>query len=151
MRFPIYALWPAVGCQAQVHAENVVVLNWADASVSLIDDATQKVVDTVAVGKEPHHLMATPDNQSLIVANSVANNLVFLDPKTGRVQRWLEGIEDPYQLGFSYDRKWFVTNGLRLDRVDIYHYDGKNFTLARRVPLATMPSHMVFFADSQIA
>ncbi|SAL02705.1 YVTN beta-propeller repeat-containing protein [Caballeronia arationis] len=55
----------------------------------------------MAVGKEPHHLMATPDNQSLIVANSVANNLGFLDLKTGKVQRWLRGIEDPYQLGFS--------------------------------------------------
>ncbi|MDI7047556.1 hypothetical protein QMN58_29095, partial [Escherichia coli] len=59
-------------------------------------------------------------------------------------------IEDPYQLGFSYDRKWFVTNGLRLDRVDIYHYDGKSFALAKRVPLAAMPSHMVFSADSKI-
>lgn len=139
MRFPFCSLLFALGFQLPAHAENVIVLNSADASVSLIDEATQKVVDTIAVGKEPHHLMAMPDNQSLIVANSVANNLVFLDPKTGKVQRWLQGIEDPYQLGFSYDRKWFVTNGLRLDRVDIYRYDGKNFTLARRVPLAAMP------------
>jgi len=150
MRLPICALLFALGFQLPAHAENVIVLNSADASVSLIDEATQKVVDTIGVGKEPHHLMATPDNQSLIVANSVANNLVFLDPKTGKVQRWLQGIEDPYQLGFSYDRKWFVTNGLRLDRVDIYHYDGKNFALAKRVPLAAMPSHMIFSADSKI-
>jgi len=145
MRLPIFALLVVLASQVPAHAENVIVLNSADASVSLIDEATQKVVDTLAVGKEPHHLMATPDNQSLIVANSVGNNLVFLDPKTGKVQRWLEGIEDPYQLGFSNDRKWFVTNGLRLDRVDIYHYDGRNFTLAKRVPLAAMPSHMNFF------
>ncbi|MFM0327903.1 YVTN family beta-propeller repeat protein [Caballeronia glebae] len=131
-------------------AENVIVLNSADASVSLIDQASQKVVDTFPVGKEPHHLMATPDNQSLIVANSVGNNLVFLDPKTGKTQRWVPDIEDPYQLGFSYDRKWFVTNGLRLDRVDIYHYDGKNVSLAKRLPLAKMPSHMIFSADSKI-
>ena len=131
-------------------AENVIVLNSADASVSLIDQASQKVVDTFPVGKEPHHLMATPDNQSLIVANSVGNNLVFLDPKTGKTQRWVPDIEDPYQLGFSYDRKWFVTNGLRLDRVDIYHYDGKNVSLAKRLPLAKMPSHMIFSADSKL-
>jgi YVTN family beta-propeller protein len=136
--------------QSPAWAENVIVLNSADASVSLIDQATQQVIDTFPVGKEPHHLMATPDNQSLIVANSVANNLVFLDPKTGKVQRWMPDIEDPYQLGFSSDRKWFVTNGLRLDRIDIYHYDGKNFSLAKRVPLTIMPSHMVFSADSKI-
>lgn len=136
--------------QATAHAEDVIVLNSADASISLIDQGSQKVVDTYPVGKEPHHLMATPDNRSLIVANSVANNLVLLDPENGKVQRWIPNIEDPYQLGFSNDREWFVTNGLRLDRIDIYRYDGKDFSLAKRVPLAKMPSHMIFTADSRI-
>ncbi|MBN4668139.1 beta-propeller fold lactonase family protein [Pandoraea nosoerga] len=128
----------------------VVVLNSADASVSLIDKATQKVIQTFPVGKEPHHLMATPDNQSLIVANSVGNNLVFLDPKTGQIQRKIENIEDPYQIGFSPDKKWFVANGLRLDRVDVYRYDGKNLSVAQRIPLKKMPSHLVFTQDSRL-
>ena len=128
----------------------VVVLNSADASVSLIDKATQKVVQTFPVGKEPHHLMATPDNQSLIVANSVGNNLVFLDPKTGQIQRKIENIEDPYQIGFSPDKKWFVANALRLDRVDVYRFDGKNLSVAQRIPLKKMPSHLVFTQDSKL-
>lgn len=128
----------------------VVVLNSGDASVTLIDQATRQPIQTFAVGKEPHHLMATPDNQSLIVANSVGNDLVFLDPRTGQIQRQVENIEDPYQIGFSPDKKWFVTNGLRLDRVDVYRYDGHNLSLAKRVPLAKMPSHLVFTADSRI-
>ncbi|MDR5794216.1 beta-propeller fold lactonase family protein [Caballeronia sp. LZ008] len=144
----VAVLWFA---QATAHADDVIVLNSADASISVIDQGSQKVIDTYPVGKEPHHLMATPDNRSLIVANSVANNLVLLDPKSGKVQRWIPNIEDPYQLGFSSDRQWFVTNGLRLDRVDIYRYDGKDFSLAKRVPLAKMPSHMIFTADSKIA
>jgi DNA-binding beta-propeller fold protein YncE len=129
---------------------NVVVLNSAEASISLIDPVTQQLIETFPVGKEPHHLMATPDNKSLIVANSVSNNLVYLDPKTGRIQRWVENIEDPYQIGFSLDRKWFVTTGLRLDRIDIYHAVGDNLQLAKRVPLATMPSHMAFSNDNKI-
>jgi YVTN family beta-propeller protein len=137
------AAWAATG--------NVVVLNSADASISLIDPATQAVIETFPVGKEPHHLMATPDNSSLIVANSVSNNLVFLDPKSGRIQRWVENIEDPYQIGYSPNHHWFVTTGLRLDRVDIYRSVGDNIELARRVPLATMPSHMAFTNDSKIA
>ncbi|AJC22099.1 beta-propeller fold lactonase family protein [Pandoraea pulmonicola] len=128
----------------------VVVLNSGDASVSLIDKATQKVVQTFPVGKEPHHLMATPDNQSLIVANSVGNNLVFLDPKTGQIQRKVENIEDPYQIGFSPDKKWFVANGLRLDRVDVYRFDGKNLSVAKRIALKKMPSHLVFTQDSRL-
>ncbi|QDQ84473.1 YVTN family beta-propeller repeat protein [Paraburkholderia megapolitana] len=132
-----------------VHANNVIVLNSGEATLSLIDEATRQVVSTVPTGKEPHHLMATPDNASLIVANSVSNNLLFVDPKTGKPQRWIENIEDPYQIGFSPDRKWLVTTGLRLDRLDIYHFDGRDPTLAKRLPLAVMPSHMAFTSDSK--
>ena len=131
------------------YANNVIVLNSGEATLSLIDEVTHQVIGTVPTGKEPHHLMATPDNSSLIVANSVSNNLMFVDPKTGKVQRWVENIEDPYQIGFSPDRKWVVTTGLRLDRLDIYHYDGHDMTLARRLPLAVMPSHMAFSNDSK--
>ena len=82
----------AVFFSPAVHANNVIVLNSGEATLSLIDEATRQVVDTVPTGKEPHHLMATPDNSSLIVANSVSNNLLFVDPKSGKVQRWIEGI-----------------------------------------------------------
>jgi DNA-binding beta-propeller fold protein YncE len=132
-------------------ANNVIVLNSGEATLSLIDEVSRQVVGTVPTGKEPHHLMPTPDGSSLIVANSVSNNLMFVDPKTGKTQRWLENIEDPYQIGFSPDRKWLVTTGLRLDRLDIYHYDGKDISIAKRLPLATMPSHIAFTNDSQTA
>jgi DNA-binding beta-propeller fold protein YncE len=132
-------------------ANNVIVLNSGEATLSLIDEGSRQVVGTVPTGKEPHHLMPTPDGSSLIVANSVSNNLMFVDPKTGKTQRWLENIEDPYQIGFSPDRKWLVTTGLRLDRLDIYHYDGKDISIAKRLPLTTMPSHIAFTNDSQTA
>jgi YVTN family beta-propeller protein len=74
------------------HANNVIVLNSGEATLSLIDETSRQVIGTVPTGKEPHHLMATPDNSSLIVANSVSNNLMFVDPKTGQVQRWVENI-----------------------------------------------------------
>jgi DNA-binding beta-propeller fold protein YncE len=144
------ALVAAAGLfSSAAHANNVIVLNSGEATLSLIDETTRQVVGTVPTGKEPHHLMATPDNSSLIVANSVSNNLMFVDPKTGKVQRWVENIEDPYQIGFSPDKRWVVTTGLRLDRLDIYHYDGHDMTLASRLPLAVMPSHMAFSNDSK--
>ena len=43
MRLPICAFLFALGFQLPAHAENVIVLNSADGSVSLIDEATQKV------------------------------------------------------------------------------------------------------------
>ena len=145
------ALLAAFSMGAPAYANNVIVLNSGEATLSLIDEATRQVVSTIPTGKEPHHLMATPDNSSLIVANSVSNNLMFVDPKTGKPQRWVENIEDPYQVGFSPDNKWFVSTGLRLDRLDIYHYDGKNISIAKRIPLAVMPSHIAFTNDSKTA
>lgn len=130
-------------------ADNVIVLDSGEAKLSLVDEATHQVIGTEPTGKEPHHLMITPDGRSLIVADSVSNDLMFLDPHTGKVQRRVEDIEDPYQLGFSPDHKWFVTAGLRLDRVDVYRYDGQNVLLAKRVPLSKTPSHMTFSSDSR--
>jgi YVTN family beta-propeller protein len=132
-------------------ANVVVVLNSKDATVQLLDQATGADNGTFAVGKEPHHLMATPDNKSVIVASSAGNELIFLDPITGKVQRRLTDVLDPYQIGFSPDQKWFVSAALRLDRVDVYKYDGGNLTLSKRLPLARMPSHIAFDAASTTA
>jgi YVTN family beta-propeller protein len=132
----------------EAQAGVVVIHNSRDATVSLLDQESYKELGKFPIGKEPHHLMATPDNKSLIVANAVGDELVFLDPKTGQIQRRIKDVADPYQIGFSPNQKWFVSNSLRLDRVDFYKYDGKDFTLANRVPLAKLPSHMAFDAAS---
>lgn len=146
------ACFAAAAMSPAAHATDVVVLNSGEATLSLIDQATQQMVGgKIPTGKEPHHLMLAPGGRSLIVADSVSNDLMFVDPKTGKLQKRLENIEDPYQLGFSPDGKWFVTTGLRLDRIDIYSYDSKTETptLVKRLPLATMPSHMAFTKDSK--
>ncbi|RZI41307.1 YncE family protein [Herbaspirillum sp. HC18] len=148
-RLLLSAVLPAL-LAATAHANVVVVLNSRDASVSLLDQATQKEIGTVAVGKEPHHLMPTPDNKSLIVGSALGNELVLLDPKTGQLQGRVKDVMDPYQFGFSPDQKWFVSNALRLDHVDIYSYSGKEMKLAKRLPLGKLPSHLAFSADSSM-
>ena len=135
----------------QAPAQVVVVLNSRDASVSLIDQKTFAEIGRVQVGKEPHHLYPKPDGKSLIVANAMSNDLHFLDPVTGQLQRRVKDIEDPYQIGFSPDNRWFVANALRLDRVDVYRYDGKDLTIAQRFPLPKAPSHVWFSSDSRYA
>ncbi len=64
-------LFLALGAAAAAQASVVVVLNSRDATVSLLDQETYQETASFAVGKEPHHLMATPDNKSLIVASAV--------------------------------------------------------------------------------
>ncbi len=130
-------------------AEVAVVLNSGDGTVSILDKAGMKEIKRIPIGKEPHHLMATPDDQFLIVANAASNDLVFLDPKTGEIKRRIDGISDPYQIGFSPDKKWFVSVSLRLDRVDLYN--GSDFKLIKRIALPKTPSHVAFDSASAFA
>ena len=119
-----------------------IALNSAEGTISLIDTETYEVTGKATVCKEPHHLMPTPDDKSVIVACAAANQLVFFDPVSGREQKRIRDISDPYQLGYSPDRKWFVATSLRLDRVDLY--DPVDFQLKARLPAPRAPSHMAF-------
>ena len=120
----------------------IFVLNSLDADVSVIDPATWREIKRIPTGKEPHHLYLTPDEKSLIVANALADSLTFIDPRTAEIQRTVRGVVDPYHLRFSPDMKWLVTNGNRLNHVDLYRWDGSQLTLARRIPTGKTPSHL---------
>jgi len=135
------------GSPMTAHAGLAIALNSADGTISLIDTDSYKVTGKINVCKEPHHLMPTPDDKSLIVACAASNQLVFFDPVTGKEQRRVRDISDPYQLGYSPNRKWFVATSLRLDRVDIY--DPADFRLIARLPAPKTPSHMAFDDASQ--
>jgi hypothetical protein len=128
-----------------------VILNSGEASVSLIDMPSRQVIKTIPVGKEPHHLMMTPDEKSLLIANAAGNDVVLMNPSTGELTGRIPNIIDPYQIGYSPNHKWFVANGNRLDRVDIYAANGADLKLAKTVKLAKTPSHIAFTADSKIA
>jgi YVTN family beta-propeller protein len=131
---------------ATASAKTAIVLNSDDDSLSVIDGDTYKETSRVHIGRAPHHLMLTPDKRYLIVAMSEGNELVFIDRATGAIAKRVE-VSDPYQIGFSPDGKWFVSNSLRLDRIDIY--DAATFELKHRLPAATMPSHIAFSPDSK--
>ena len=123
-------------------ASPVFVLNSLDDSVSVINPANWTEIRRIDTGKQPHHLYLTPDETSVIVANALSDSLTFIDPKTAEVQRVVRGVLDPYQLRFSPDMKWFVTAANRLNHIDIYRWDGKEMTLAKRVATGKTPSHL---------
>jgi YVTN family beta-propeller protein len=127
-----------------------IVLNSGEASVSLIDMLTRKVIKTVPVGKEPHHLMITPDQKTLLIANAVGNDITLMNPVNGEITGRIPNIIDPYQIGYSPNNKWFVSNCNRLDRVDVYQALGSDLKLAKSIKLGKTPSHLAFTADSKI-
>lgn len=146
---PAASAAPAAPATASRHP--LFVLNSLDASVSVIDPVTWTEKQRIATGKEPHHIYMTPDERSVIVANSAGDSLTFFDPRTAEVQRVVYGIIDPYQLQFSRDMKWFVTAANRLDHVDIYRWDGKDLKLAKRIVTGKTPSHIWIDAASTVA
>lgn len=129
----------------------VFVLNSLDADVSVIDPVTWREIKRIPTGKEPHHLYMTPDEKSILVANALADSLTFIDPRTAEVQKEIRGIIDPYHLRFSPDMKWLVTNGNRLNHVDIYRWDGNNLALAKRIATGKTPSHLWIDSKSTVA
>ncbi len=142
---------PGLSAQASESVKRTaIVLNSGEASVSLIDMDKRTVYKNFYVGKEPHHLMITPDQKSVLVANAASDDVVFLDPKTGRIQSRLPNIIDPYHIGYSPDRKWFVAAGNRLDRVDIYSANNQELKMVKIVKAAKTPSHIAFTSDSKL-
>ncbi|MET3382589.1 40-residue YVTN family beta-propeller repeat-containing protein [Variovorax sp. OV084] len=144
------AAFPAAAA-APAELPPIFVLNSLDASVSVINPVDWTEKQRIATGKEPHHIYMTPDEKSVIVANSAGDSLTFLNPRTAEVQRVVYGIIDPYQLQFSRDMKWFVTAGNRLNHVDIYRWDGKDLKLAKRIASGKTPSHIWIDNTSTIA
>lgn len=121
------------------------VMNSRSASVSVIDMATQKELRRIPVLREPHHVVASPDGKSILVGDTAGNQLLFIDPLTGDVQKRMPCV-DPYQLGFSPDGRFLVVNGLARNQVDVY--DAATMALLKRFPLPSMPSHLAYAPDS---
>jgi YVTN family beta-propeller protein len=131
---------------AQPATPPVFVLNSLEASVSVIDARTFEELRRIPTGKEANHLYLTPDEKSLIVANSASHSLALIDPLSGTLRRKIHGVPDPYYLRMSADMRWLVTASNRLDRIDIYRWNGATaaepLAHAGSIKVQSTPSHL---------
>jgi len=146
-RVPLGLLLLAGLLPAPAQADLVYVLNSGDAFITVLDSATKEEVRRIPVLREVHHLLLTPDRRELVVGDSGANELVFLDPQNAEVTR-RERINNPYHLDYSPDGKYLVITSLRRDQVDIY--EAATRTLLARLKVPDKPSHLAFSADSRM-
>lgn len=133
------------------YPKTAIVLNSGEATVSLIDMARRQMVKKFYIGKEPHHLMITPDLKAVLVANATGDEVVFLDPQTGEIKGRLPHIIDPYHINYSPDRKFFIAAGNRLDRIDIYAAKDQELKLLKVIKAPKTPSHITFTSNSKTA
>jgi DNA-binding beta-propeller fold protein YncE len=135
------ALW----ANAAFAAGLAYVVNSGAASISLIDMSSQKELRLIPMLREPHHLVLSPDGRSLLVGDTVGNEMFFFDPATAALQKRVP-VADPYQLAFSPNGKFLVVNGLARNQIDVY--DAASMQLLKRFPIASMPSHLDYSPDS---
>jgi len=149
MRRITLALLLCLSLSPAVRAAGVAfIINSAGASISVVDMATQQEVRRIPVSREPHHLVLSPDGKSLLVGDTAGNEMLFLDPATGAIQKRMP-VADPYQLGFSPDGKLLTVAGLARNQIDVY--EAASMKLIKRFPVVSTPSHIAYSPDSAVA
>jgi YVTN family beta-propeller protein len=83
------------------------VPNSGSHTVSVIDPATYKVIQTIDVGANPQHVVPSWDLKTLWVNNDKGNSLTPIDPATGAVGARV-AVHDPYNLYFTPDGRYAV-------------------------------------------
>ena len=88
--------------------ERIYVPNLRSDTVSVIDPASYKVIDTLPVGRSPQHVVPSWDLKTLWVTNNAEGrsdgSLTPIDPLTGKAGKAVE-VDDPYNMYFTPDGK----------------------------------------------
>ncbi|MGW7522968.1 YVTN family beta-propeller repeat protein [Streptomyces sp. NPDC054783] len=111
----------------------VYVPNTNSDTVTVIDPATYKVIDTIPVGRQPQHVVPSWDLKTLWVNNDLGDSLTPIDPKTGKAGKPV-AVHDPYNLYFTPDGKYAVVMASR-DRQLVFR-DAHSMKVVKAVPVS---------------
>ncbi|MFG3135604.1 hypothetical protein ACGFZA_05185 [Streptomyces sp. NPDC048211] len=125
----------------------VYVPNTNSNTVSVIDPATYKVIETIPVGRQPQHVVPSWDLKTLWVNNDVGDSLTAIDPATGKAGKTLD-VSDPYNLYFTPNGKYAIVMA-SMDRELVFR-DAHTMKTARTVPVSCAGvNHADFSADGR--
>ncbi|MEU2679521.1 YncE family protein [Streptomyces sp. NPDC007107] len=125
----------------------VYVPNTNSNTVSVIDPATYKVVETIPVGNQPQHVVPSWDLKTLWVNNDLGDSLTAIDPATGKAGRTLD-VSDPYNLYFTPNGTYAVVMA-SMDRELVFR-DPHTMKVAKTVPVnCAGVNHADFSADGR--
>jgi YVTN family beta-propeller protein len=134
--------------------ERVYVPNRSDNTVSVIDPATLKVVDTFKVGMHPQHVVPSWDLLTLWVANNAEGrtdgSLTPVDPKTGKPGKPI-AVDDPYNMYWSPDGRYAIVVAEAYKRLD--YRDARTMKLEYSIatPDCAGINHADFSIDGRFA
>lgn len=113
--------------------------------VIVIDQKTFKQVRRFKVGSLPQHVVPSWDLKTLWVNDNNSNDLVPIDPVTGRPGKKVP-VTDPYNLYFTPDGQFSVVMAERNNTIDFR--DAQTMKLVKSVPVPCRgPNHADYSAD----
>ena len=134
--------------------ERVYVPNHTDNTVSVIDPATLKVVDTFKVGLNPQHVVPSWDLSTLWVANNAeghrTGSLTPVNPKTGKPGKAIP-VDDPYNLYWSPDGKSAIVVAEEYKRLDFRDPNTMKLQYTIATPGCRGINHADFSIDGKFA
>ena len=134
--------------------DRVYVPNRSDNTVSVIDTATLKVVDTFKVGIHPQHVVPSWDLLTLWVANNAEGrtdgSLTPVDPKTGKPGKSI-AVDDPYNMYWSPDGKHAIVVAEAYKRLDYRDARTMKLDYSIATPNCAGINHADFSIDGKFA
>ena len=134
--------------------ERVYVPNHTSNTVSVIDPATLKVVDTFKVGVNPQHVVPAWDLHTLWVANNAEGrrdgSLTPIDPNTGKPGRSIP-VEDPYNMYWSPDGQSAIVVAEAYKRLDFRDPRSMKLQYSIATPACGGINHADFSIDGKFA
>ena len=134
--------------------ERIYVPNRAANSVSVIDPATLRVVDTFKVGVHPQHVVPSWDLKTLWVANNAEGrtdgSLTPIDPRTGKPGRTVR-VDDPYNMYWSPDGQHAIVVAEAYKRLDFRDPVTMALKFSIPVPRCAGINHADFSIDGRYA
>ncbi len=134
--------------------ERVYVPNRVGNSVSVIDPATLKVIDTFKVGRNPQHVVPSWDLRTLWVANNAEGradgSLTPIDPRTGKPGAEIS-VDDPYNMYWTPDGRMAIVVAEAFKRLDFR--DAHTMALQYSIPTPECKgiNHADFSIDGRYA
>ena len=134
--------------------ERVYVPNHSANTVSVIDPATLKVVDTFKVGINPQHVVPSWDLGTLWVANNAEGrkdgSLTPINPKTGKPGKSIP-VDDPYNMYWSPDGQYAIVVAEAYKRLDFRDVATMALKFSLPVPQCAGINHADFSIDGKFA
>lgn len=91
-------------------------------AVTIIDATTLTPIKDLAMGAEPAHMSASPDNKYIAVCNEGTNSVTFINVATDDIAAVVPGMLTPHWVAFRPDSRFaYVSNinGYRITVIDV--------------------------------